>query len=146
MKVFVAQSCPTLCEPMNCSTPGFSVLYYLLEFVQTHVYWVDDAIRSSHPCCPLFLLPSIFPSIRVFSLSQLLTSGEPSIGASASAKFLPMNIYGWFSLGVTGLIFLLSKGLSRVFSSTTVLKIQYSDAQPSSWSNSHIHTWLLEKP
>ena len=70
-------------------------------------------------CCPLLLLPSIFPSIRVFSMSQLFTSGGQYIGASASASVLPMNIQGWFPLGLTGLISLLSKGLSRVFSKTT---------------------------
>ena len=73
-------------------------------------------------CCPLLLLPSIFPSIRSFQMSQLFASGGSSIGASASASVLPMNIQGWFPLGLTSLISLLSKGLSRVFSSTTIWK------------------------
>ena len=63
----VAQSCPTVCDPMDCSTPGFPVLHHLLEFARTHVHRVGDTIQPSHPCRPLLLLPSIFPSIRVFS-------------------------------------------------------------------------------
>ena len=63
----VANSCPILWDPMNCSTPGFPVLHYLPEFAQTHVYWVSDAIKLSHPLFPLLLSPSTFPSIRVFS-------------------------------------------------------------------------------
>ena len=65
--VRVVQSCPTPCDPTDCSIPGFSVLHHLLELVQTHVHWVSDAIQTSHPCHPLLLLPSIFPSIRIFS-------------------------------------------------------------------------------
>ena len=92
-------------------------------------------------CCPLLLLPSIFPSIRVFSNEKLFTSGGQRIGASASASasVLPMNIQDC-PLGLTGQISLQSKGLSRVFSSTTVQKHQFFSAQPSLWSNSHIHT------
>ena len=86
-------------------------------------------------CHPLLLLPSIFPSIRVFSNESVL-----SIGASASASVLPMNIQGCFPLGLTGLISLLSKGLSRVFSNTTVQKHQFFGTQPSLWSSFHIHT------
>ena len=87
-----------------------------------------------------------FPTLGSFPVSWLLTSGSQTIGASASATVLPMNIQGWFSLGLTGLISLQSKGLSRVFSSTTIWKHQLFGARPSSWSNSHICTWLLEKP
>ena len=97
-------------------------------------------------CYPLPLLPSVFPSIRVFPVSQLFTSGGQSIGVSASAGVLQRNIQGWHPLGLTGLISLLSKGLSRVFSSTTIQMYQFFGAQPSLWSSSHIHTWLLEKP
>ena len=127
-----SKSCLTICDPMNCSTPGFPVLHYLLEFAQTHVHWVSDAIWPSHPLFP--------PSPPVFNLSQhqgvffnesVFTSGGQSIGASASASVLPMNIQGWFLLGLTGLISLQSKGLSRVFSSTTVWKHQFLGAQPS---------------
>ena len=104
---------------------------------------------SNHliPCRTLLLLPSIFPSIRVFSIESVLHIRWPSIAASASASVLPMDIQDWFPLGWTGWISLQSKGLSRVFSNTTVQKHQFfSAAQPSLWSNPHIHTWLLEKP
>ena len=94
--------------------------------------------------CPLLLLPSIFPRIKVFSMSQFFPSDGQSIGVSVSV--LPMNIQGLFPLELTGLLSLMSKGLSKVFSSTTVRKHQFFGAQPSSWSNSHVYTWLLEKP
>ena len=81
-----------------------------------------------------------------FPMSQLFPSGGQSIGASATASVLPMNIQDWFLLGLTGLISLLSKGLSRVFSSTIVRKHQFFSVQPSWWSSEHIHIWLLEKP
>ena len=87
-----------------------------------------------------------FPASGSFPMSRLFTSGSQSIGASASASIFPMNIQGWLPLGLTGWISLQSKGLSRVFSSTTVWKHQFFSTQPSWWSNSHIHTWLLEKP
>ena len=87
-------------------------------------------------CQPLLLLPSIFPSIRVFSSSQLFASGDQSIGVSASTSILPMDIQDWFSLGLTGWISLLSRGLSRVFSNTTVQKHQFIGFQLSLWSNS----------
>ena len=96
-------------------------------------------------CNPLVLIFSIFPSIRVFSKSWLFTSGGQNIGASASASVLPMTIQDWYLLGLNPLISLLSKGLSIVFSSTTVQKHQFFSAQPSLWSKSHIHTWLPEK-
>ena len=105
--------------------------------------WCHPTISSS---VPLLLPPSIFPSIRVFSMSQLFASGGQSIEASASASVPPMNIQDWFPLGLTSLISLLPKGLSRVFSNTTVQKHQFLGAQHSLWFNSHIHTWLLEKP
>ena len=79
-------------------------------------------------------------------MSQFIASGGQSIGVSASAWVLPMNIQDWFSLGWTGWISLLSKGRSRVLSNTTVQKHQFFGAQPFLWFNSHIHTWLLEKP
>ena len=97
-------------------------------------------------CCPLLLLPSIFPSFRVFSNESVLHIRWPSIGVSASASVLPMNIQDWFPLGLTSLICLQSKGLSRVFSNTAVQKHQFFSAQLSLWSNSHIYTWLLERP
>ena len=92
----VAQSCPTLCDPMDCSTPGFAVYHQLLELAQTQVHWVGDAIQPSHPVSSPSLLLSIFPSIRGFA------SGGQSIGVSASASVLPVNIHDWFPLGLTG--------------------------------------------
>ena len=86
-----------------------------------------------------------FPASESFPISQFFTSGGQSIGASASASILPMNIQGWFSFRLTVWISLLSKGLSRVFSSTTIQKLQFFGAQLSLWSSSHICTWLLEK-
>ena len=130
---------------MNCSTPGLPVPYHLLEFAQIHVHWVNDAIESSHP-----LLPSSPPALspsqhRGLFQFWLLASGGQSIGASVSATVLPMNIQGWFPLGLTGLISLLSKRLSRVFSNI-IGRHQFFGAQPSLWSNSHIRTWIMENP
>ena len=92
----------------------------------------------------LLLLLQSFPVSRSFPVSWLFASGGESVGASASASALPMNIQGWFLLGLTSLIFLLFKGLSRVFSSARVWKHQVLSAQPSLWSKSHIRTWLWE--
>ena len=89
-------------------------------------------------CHPLLLLSSIFPSIRVFSNESALPISGQSIGASASASILPMNIQGWFPPGLTCFISLPSKGLSRTFSSNTIRKHQFFDTQPSLWSSSHI--------
>ena len=94
---------------------------------------------------PLLLLPSSFTASGSFLMSRFFTSGGQSIGASASASVLLMNIQDWFLSGLIGLIFLLSKGLSRVLSSTTVWNHQFFGMQPSLWSNSHNCTWLLEK-
>ena len=107
---------------------------------------MESVIPSNHLILYCSLLPSIFPSIRIFLLSQLLKSGGKSTGVSASVSALPMNIQGWFHLGFSGLISLLSKGLSRVFSSTTIQKHPFFGLQPSLWSNSLLHTWLVEKP
>ena len=142
----VAKLCLTLCDPMDCSMPGFPVLHYLPESAQTHVYWVVMSSNHLILCCPLFLLPSIFPSIRVFSNKSVLHIRWQEYWSSASVSVLPMNIEGWFPLGLTGSISLQPKGLSRVISSTTLRKHQFFGAQPFLWSNSHIHTWLLEKP
>ena len=95
-------------------------------------------------CHPLILLPYIFPSIRVFSNESVLHIRWPSIGVSASTSVLPMNIQDLFHLGLTGLISLQSKGLSRVFSNTTVQRHWFFSTQLSLWSNSHIHKWQLE--
>ena len=130
---------------MNCNATAFPVLHYLPEFGK--FMYIESATLSNHLifCFPLLLLPSVFPSIRVFSINSTLCIRRSNIGASASASVLPMNIQGWFPLGLTGLISLLSKGLSRIFSSTIIQKHQFFSTQPSLWSNSHIHAWLLEK-
>ena len=105
--------------------------------------WCHPTISSS--IVPFSSCFQSFPASGSFSVSQFFESGGQSIGVSASASVIPMNIQDWFPLGLTGLI-LQSKGLSRVFSNTTVQKHQFFDTQLSLWSNSHIHTWLLEKP
>ena len=105
--------------------------------------WCHPTISFSVvPFCYCF---QSFPASGSFPMSCLFTSGGQSIGVSGSASVLPMNIENWFPLQLTGLISLQSKGLSRVFSSTTVWKHQFFGAQPSLWSHSHIYTWLLEK-
>ena len=139
----VAHLGPTLCDSMDCSMPGFPVRY-LPEFGQTHVHWVNDAIQPSHPLLsPFPSCPQSSPASGSLLLSWLQ---DQSFGASASALVLPMNVQSWFPLGLTGLISLLFRGLSGVFSRTTVQKYQFFAAQPPLWSNSHICTWLLEKP
>ena len=105
--------------------------------------WYHPTISCSFS---LFFYLQSCPASGSFSVSWLLASGGQTIGASSSASLLPLSIQGWFPLGWTDLISLLSKGLSRVFSSTTAQKHQFFGAQPSLWSNSHIPTWLLEKP
>ena len=119
-----------------------SLSFTVSEFAQTHVHWVCDAIQPSQPP---FSCPQSFLVLGSFPMSHLFTSGGQSMGASASASVLPMNIQDWFPLVWTGWISLQSKGLSRVFSSTTVQKYQFFSTQPSLWSNSHIQTWLWEK-
>ena len=113
------------------------------------IQWCYLTISSS--AAPFSFLPSIFPSIRVFSnepahWSWNYSTCDQSIGASASASVLPMNIQGWFPVGLTGWISLLSEGLLRVFSSATIQRNQFFSTQPCLWSSSQIHTWLPEKP
>ena len=142
----VAQSCPTLCNPMNRSTPGLPVHRQLPEFTETHVHRVSDAIQPSHPLSspsPPAPNPSQHES---FPMSQLFSWGGQSTGVSALASLLPKKSQGWSPSEWTGWISLQFKGLSRVFSNTTVQKHQFFGAQPSSQSNSHIHTRPLEKP
>ena len=105
----VIKSCPTLCDPMNCSMPGFPVLHYLTEYAQTHVHWISDAISSSVTSFSSW--PQSFPVLGSFPMSQIFDSGSQSIGASASTLFLPVNIQGWFPLGLISLISLKSKWL-----------------------------------
>ena len=142
----VVQSWLTLCDPMECNTPGLPVHHKLREFTQTHVHWVGDAIQSSHPLsspCPPALNLSQHQGLFKWVSSSIRW---PCIGVSASTIVLPMNAQDWSPLGWTGWISLQSKRLSRVFSNTTVQKHQFFGAQLSSQSNSHIHTWPQEKP
>ena len=122
----VAKLCPSLCNPMDCNIPGFPVLHYLQEFAQTHVHWVSDAIQLSHPLSiPFSSCLQSFPASGAFPVSQFFVSGGQSTGASASASLLPMNIQGWFPLGLTSLIALLSNRLSRAFSNPTIQKTHW---------------------
>ena len=145
----VAQSCPTLGDPMNRSMPGLPVHHQPPKFTQTPVHRVGGAIQpvipSSHLIlyCPLLLLPPIPPSIRVFSMSQLFTWDDRSTGVSVSASVLPMNTQDWSPLGWTGWISLQSKELSRVFSNTTVQKHQFFGAQLSSRGSNWSNHWSL---
>ena len=109
---------------------------------------IESVMPSNHfiLCRPLSSCPQSFPASGFFSVSQFFASGGQSIGVSASTSVLPMNTRDWFPLGWTGWISLQSKGLPRVFSNTTVQKHQFFGTQLSSQSNSHIHTWPLEKP
>ena len=113
-------------QPMNCSTPGLPVHHQLLEFIQIHVHWVGDA----HPTISSSVIPfsyrlQSFPASGSFPNSQFFASGDQSIGISASALVLPMNIQDWFAWGWTGWISLLSKRFSRVFSSTIFQRHQF---------------------
>ena len=142
----VTKSCPTLCDPLDCTTPGFPVLCYVLEFAETHIHWVMMSSNHLILCHPFSSCLQSFWTSGSFPMSWLFTSGCQSIGTSASAPVLPMTIQSWFSLGLTDLISLQFKGLSRVSSNSTVWKHQFFATQPSLWSNSHIHPWLPEKP
>ena len=140
----VQKSCPTLCNPVDRSKPWLSCPSLSSETYSNSYppsQWSHPTISSS--VFPFSCLQS-FPTSGSFQMSQFFASGGQSIGASASASVLPVNIQDWPPLGWTGLIFLESKGL-RVFSNTTVEKHQFIGTQLSLWSNSHIHTWLLEK-
>ena len=120
----VAKSCPTLCDPMDCSTPGFPVLHSLSEFAYVHVHW----IRWCHPTISSYVVPfssclQSFSASESFPASRLFASGAQSIGPSTSASVL--SIQSWFPVGLIGLTSLLYKGLSRVFSNTTIRRHQF---------------------
>ena len=130
-------------KPMDCSRPSsssFTISQSLLKFMPIELVMLSNHLILCHPF--LFCLQS-FPASRPFPMSWSITSGGQSIGSSTSV--LPMSIQDWFSLRLTGLIYLQSKELSRVISSTTIWKHLFLDTQPSLWSNSHICKWLLEK-
>ena len=120
----VTQSHPNLCNPMNCSTPGLPVHHQLPE--STQPISIESVVPSNHLilCIPFFSWPQSFPASGSFQVSQLFTSGGQSIGVSASTSVLTMNTQHWYHLEWTGWISLQSKGLSRVFSNTTVQKYQ----------------------
>ena len=148
----VAKSCPTLRDRLDCSTSGFPVFYCLLELAQTHVHWVSDAINHLILCLLLLLLPSVFPSSKVFSnevfrvlSKELFTSSGQCTGASASSSVLPMNIQGWFPLELTGLISLLSKGFLRVFSSisSAFFVVQLSQLYMTTEKNRSFDLWIF---
>ena len=128
----VAKSCLTLCDRLDCSIPCYPIFHYLLSWLK--LMSIELVMPSNHLifCCPLLLLPSGSPSIRVFFKKSALSIRGP-------------KCWNWFPLGLTGLISLLSKRLSWVFSSTTFQKQQFFSTQPSLWSKSQIHTWLQEK-
>ena len=129
-------------EPQNarppCPSPTLGVYPNPCPLSQWCHPTISSSVISFSSC------PQSFPASESFQMSQLFTSGGCNIGTSASASVLPTNIQDWFPLGLTGLISLQSKGLSRVFSNTMVQKHQFFNSQPSLWSNYHIHTWLPE--
>ena len=139
----VTQLCPTLFEPMDCSTPGFPVLHYLPKFAQTRVRWVTDAIQPSHPLLPLLFLPSIFPSIWIFSNESAFCIMWPkylsfSLNISCSNEYSRLISFrvDWFDLiAIQGTL----KSLLQHHSS----KASILGAQPSLWSNSHIHNYWM---
>ena len=133
---------PCELQPFRLSCPSLSVGVCSNSCPLSQ--WCHPTISSS--VVPFSSCLQSFPASGSFPMSQLFPSGGQSIGASASASVLPINIQGWFPLGWTGLISLQPRGLSSVFSNTTVQKHQFFGAQPSLWSNSYIHTQLLEKP
>ena len=136
----VIKSCLTLSDLWTAISQAFlsfTIAQSLLKLMSTELMMTSYHLIL---CCHLLFLPSIS-----FPMSWFLTSGGQRIGASHSASVLPVNFQGWFPLGLAGLISLLSKRLSRIFSSTTIWKHQFFSTQPSISSNSHICTWLLEK-
>ena len=136
----VSQSCPTLCDPMNCSTPGLPVHHQLPEFTQTHVHRVSDAIQPSHPRSspsPPAPNPS---SIRVFSNESTLHIRWPKYWSFSFSIILSKDIPGLISFRMDWLDLLAVQGTLKIVSNTTVQKHQFFGAQPSSQSNSHIHT------
>ena len=144
----VAQLCPTLCDPMNCSMHARPPCPSPTSRVHSNScplsQWCRPAISSS--VVPFSSCPQSLPASESFPMSQLFAWGGQSTRVSALASFLPKNTQDWSRLEWTCWISLQSKGLSRVFSNTTVQKHQFFSTQLSLQSNSHIHTWPLEKP
>ena len=130
----------------HASLSGLPVHHQLPEFTQTHVHQVSDAIQPFHPLSSPSPPAPILQASESFPMSQLFAWGGQSTGVSDLASFLPKNTQDWPPLEWTGWISLLSKGLSRVFFSSTIQRHQFFGTELSSNSNSHIHTWPLEKP
>ena len=142
----VAQLCPTLCDLMDCSTPGFPFPHYFPEFTQTHIHWVDDASQHLILCRALLLLPSIFPSIRVFSNVSVLCIRWPKYW-SFIFSISPSNEYsGLISFTIDWFDFLAVQGTLKSLSQHHSSRASIFGTQPLVWSNCHTHTWLLEKP
>ena len=142
----VAQLCPTLCNPMNCTMPGLPLHHHLQESTQSQLHQVSDTIQPSHPLSSPYPPAPSPPSIRVFSSESTLRMRWPKYWSFSFSIIASKEHPGWFPLEWTGWISLQSKGLSRVFSNTTVQKHQFFGAQPSSQYNTLIHTWPLVKP
>ena len=142
----VFQLCPTLCHCMDCRRQASLPIINSRSLLK--LMSIESVMPSNYLilCCPLLLPPSIFPSIRVFFSESVLCIRWPKYWSFNMKSVLPMNIQNWSPLGWTGWISLQSKGLSRVFSNTIAQKDHFFGTQLSLWSNSHIHTWLLEKP
>ena len=143
----VAQSWPTLRdphEPQHARTPCQSPTHGVYSNSCPSSRWCHPTISSS--VVPFSSCLPSYPASGSFPMSQFFASGGQSTGVSASISVLSMNTQDWYPLGWTGWISLQPKGLSRVFSNTTVQKHQFFCTQPSSQSNSHIHTWPQEKP
>ena len=152
---FIILNCFSLfsCQVMSDSLRPHGLQHTRLPRPSLSPWFCSNSCPLNQWCHPTILSSVVsfsclqsFPASGSFPVSRFFASDGQSIRASASALVLPMNIQGWFPLGLIGLMSLLAKGLSRVFSSTTVGKHQFFGAQPSLWSSSHIHTWLLEKP
>ena len=142
----VAQSCPTLCDPMNHSTPGLLVHHQLREFTQTHVHWVGDAISHLILSLPLLLLSPIPPSIRVFSNESTLCIRWPKYWSCSFSISPSKEIPGLISFRMDWLDVLAVEGTLKRLLQHHSSKHQSFGAQLSSQSNSIIHTWPLEKP
>ena len=122
---------PTLCDPMDCSTPGFSVLQHLLELAQTHIHWISDAIQPSHSVVPFFSRLQSFPASGFFFFQWVVSSHQVAKELELQFQHQSFQWTLWFPLGLTGLISLQSKRLSKVFSNTTIRKHQFFGTQPS---------------
>ena len=142
---FSTQSCPTVCDPMDYSMTGLHVHHQLPEFIQTHVHWVCDAIQPSHPLSSPSLTFKLSQHQGLFKWVSSLHQVANVLEFQLQHQSFQWRTQDWSPLGWTGWISLLSKGISRVFSNTTLQKHQFFSTQLKH-SNSHIHIWLLEKP